>query len=47
MNNEKITPKEIKEELQKRISFVKQMAEIGKLRSEEPYTKDHWVGYCV
>lgn len=47
MNENKISDKEMREILQKRIAFVKQMIEIGKLRIEEPYTKDHWEGYLA
>ena len=47
MNDEKMTEKELKETVQKRISFVKQMIEIGKLRVEEPYNKEHWTGYLA
>jgi len=47
MNDEKMTEKEMKETVQKRISFVKQMIEIGKLRIEEPYNKEHWTGYLA
>ena len=43
MNDDKL--KIIKEMLASRISFVKQMRDIGKLRVEEPYTKEHWQGY--
>jgi hypothetical protein len=45
--SEKITDKELKEELQRRISFVTQMIEIGKMRVEQPYTKEHWTGYLA
>lgn len=44
---EKLTEKELKDILQHRISFVKQMVEIGKLRVEEPYNKQHWTGYLA
>lgn len=47
MNEEKMTDKELKEIIQERISFVKQMIEIGKLRVEEPYNKEHWTGYLA
>lgn len=45
--NSKISDKEMREILQKRIAFVKQMIEIGKLRTEEPYNKEHWTGYLA
>lgn len=47
MNDQKVSDKELKEEVQKRISFVKQMIEIGKLRVEEPYSNKHWTGYLA
>lgn len=43
--HEELTNKELKEILQKRISFVSQMIEIGKINIEKPYTRDHWNGY--
>lgn len=46
MSNE-ATIKELKEVVSKRIAFVKQMRDIGKLRVEEPYTKEHWQGYLA
>lgn len=45
--NEEITMKEIKEIVQKRMAFVNQMIEIGKIRIEEPYNKEHWTGYLA
>lgn len=47
MTGDKLTQKDIKEEIQKRISFVNQMIEIGKLRREQPYNKEHWTGYLA
>ena len=43
--HEELTNKELKEILQKRISFVSQMIEIGKINIEKPFTRDHWNGY--
>ena len=45
--SEQITLKEIKDAIQHRIAFVKQIRDIGKLRIEEPYTKEHWQGYLA
>lgn len=42
-----ITIKEIKDTIQHRIAFVKQIRDIGRLRIEEPYTKEHWQGYLA
>ena len=42
-----MTVKEIKDAVQHRIAFVKQIRDIGKLRIEEPYNKEHWVGYLA
>ena len=46
MNNE-TSIKELKEVVSRRIAFVKQMRDIGKLRIEEPFTKEHWQGYLA
>ena len=45
--NEDFTMKEFKEALQKRIAFVNSMIEIGKIRTEEPFNKEHWTGYLA
>ena len=45
--NEEFTMKELKEALQKRIAFVNSMIEIGKIRTDEPYNKEHWTGYLA
>lgn len=45
--DEKMSNKEIKEEIQKRIAFIDGLIEIGKIRVEEPYNKEHWTGYLA
>lgn len=49
MNIEKdeFTTKELKETLQKRIAFVSEMIEIGKINVDKPFTRDHWNGYLA
>jgi hypothetical protein len=47
INEKEFTNKELKEALQKRISFVTEMIEIGKINVEKPFTRDHWNGYLA
>lgn len=41
INEEVLTNKELKEALQKRISFVTEMIEIGKINVEKPFTRSN------
>lgn len=47
MTKDEVKIKELKDVVSRRIAFVKQMCEIGKLRMDEPYTKEHWTGYVA
>lgn len=38
---------EIKELVQKRIKFVKEMIANGKEQVKKPYTQQHWTGYLA